>query len=123
VLNSITGRYPVPGTTPAQIPLIEQDESLMILACANPRREVEAVASLIWDWIRRDPDLRLNECAVIVHDMERYQHEIEQVFESIYNLPYHLIDGASGSAGRLEDAAAALLGLCFTEYTRRIYSL
>ena len=98
---------------------LEQDDSLMILACANPRREVEAVASLIWDWIRRDPDLRLNECAVIVHDMERYQHEIEQVFESIYNLPYHLIDGVSGSAGRLEDAAAALLGLCFTEYTRR----
>ena len=97
---------------------MEQDESLMILACANPRREVEAVASLIWDWIRRDQDLRLNECAVIVHDMERYQHEIEQVFESIHNLPYHLIDGQSGSAGRLEDAAEALLGLCFTEYTR-----
>ena len=98
---------------------LEQDDSLMILACANPRREVEAVASLIWDWIRRDPDLKLNECAVIVHDMERYQHEIEQVFESIHNLPYHLIDGASGSAGRLEDAATALLALCFTEYSRR----
>ena len=98
---------------------LEQDESLLVLACANPRREVESVASLIWDWIRRDPDLRLNECAVIVHDMERYQHEIEQVFESIYSLPYHLIDGISGSAGRLEDAANSLLGLCFTEYTRR----
>jgi len=62
---------------------LEQDESLIVLACANPRREVEAVASLIWDWIRRDPDLRLNECAVIVHDMNLYQHQIEQVFESI----------------------------------------
>ena len=31
---------------------LDQDDSLMILACANPRREVEAVASLIWDWIR-----------------------------------------------------------------------
>ncbi|HBL56863.1 MAG TPA: hypothetical protein DDZ36_13725, partial [Deltaproteobacteria bacterium] len=101
-----------------------QDESLMVLACANPRREVEAVASLIWDWIRRDPDLRLNECAVIVHDMGLYQHEIEQVFESIYNLPYQLIDGISGSAGRLEDAANSLLGLCFTEYTRKdLFSL
>ena len=103
---------------------LEQDESLMVLACANPRREVEAVASLIWDWIRRDPDLRLNECAVIVHDMDRYQFEIEQVFESIYNLPYHLIDGINGSAGRLEDAANSLLGLCFTEYSRRdLFSL
>ena len=101
-----------------------QDESLMVLACANPRREVEAVASLIWDWIRRDPDLRLNECAVIVHDMGLYQHEIEQVFESIYNLPYQLIDGINGSAGRLEDAANSLLGLCFTEYTRKdLFSL
>ena len=103
---------------------LEQDESLMVLACANPRREVEAVASLIWDWIRRDPDLRLNECAVIVHDMNLYQHQIEQVFESIYNLPYHLIDGISGSAGRLEDAANSLLGLCFTEYSRHdLFSL
>ena len=41
------------------------------------------------------------------------------IFESIYKLPYHIIDGASASAGRLEDAASALLGLCFTEYTRR----
>jgi exodeoxyribonuclease V gamma subunit len=94
---------------------LEQDESLVVLVCANPRREVEAVANLIWDCIRRDPDLQLNECALIVHDMELYQHEIEQVFESIYNLPYHLIDGISGSASRLEDAANSLLGLCFTE--------
>ena len=98
---------------------LDQDDSLMILACANPRREVEAVASLIWDWIRLDSNLCFNECAVIVHDMERYQNEIEQVFESIYKLPYHLIDGVSGSAGRLEEAAEALLSLCFTEYTRR----
>ena len=98
---------------------LEQDNSLVVLACANPRREVEAVANMIWDLIRRDPDIRLNDCAVIAHDMELYQLEIEQVFESIYDLPYHLIDGISGSAGRLEDAANSLLGLCFTEYSRR----
>jgi len=98
---------------------LEQDNSLVVLACANPRREVEAVANMIWDLIRNDPDLKLNDCAVITHDMELYQHEIEQVFESIHDLPYHLIDGISGSAGRLEDAANSLLGLCFTEYSRR----
>ena len=98
---------------------LEQDDSLVVLACANPRREVEAVANMIWDLIRNDPDLKLNDCAVITHEMELYQHEIEQVFESIHDLPYHLIDGISGSAGRLEDAANSLLGLCFTEYSRR----
>ena len=98
---------------------LEQDNSFVVLACANPRREVEAVANMIWDLIRNDPDLKLNDCAVITHDMELYQHEIEQVFESIHDLPYHLIDGISGSAGRLEDAANSLLGLCFTEYSRR----
>ena len=98
---------------------LEQDNSLVVMACANPRREVEAVANMIWDLIRNDPDLKLNDCAVITHDMELYQHEIEQVFESIHDLPYHLIDGISGSAGRLEDAANSLLGLCFTEYSRR----
>ncbi|GIT03857.1 MAG: hypothetical protein CM1200mP28_11160 [Deltaproteobacteria bacterium] len=51
--------------------------------------------------VRNDPDLKLNDCAVITHDMELYQHEIEQVFESIHDLPYHLIDGISGKGGRL----------------------
>ena len=60
---------------------MKQDESLMVLACSNPRREVESVASLIWDWVRKEPDLMLNDCAVIVNNMETYQHEIEQVFE------------------------------------------
>ena len=31
---------------------MKQDESIMVLACSNPRREVEAVANLIWDWIQ-----------------------------------------------------------------------
>ncbi|MDC0188204.1 exodeoxyribonuclease V subunit gamma, partial [bacterium] len=69
--------------------------------------------------ILNDPDLKLNDFAVITHDMELYQQEIEQVFESIHQLPYHLIDGISGSAGRLEEAVNSLLGLCFTEYSRR----
>jgi len=98
---------------------LEQDNSLVVLTCANPRREVEAVANMIWDLIRNDPDLKLNDCAVIAHNMELYQHEIEQVFESNHDLPYHLIDGISESAGRLEEAANSLLGLCFTEYSRR----
>ncbi len=98
---------------------MDQDNSLVVMACANPRREVEAVANMIWELISNDPDLKLNDCAVIAHDMEFYQHEIEQVFESIYDLPFHLIDGISGSAGRLEEAVNSLLGLCFTEYSRR----
>ena len=92
---------------------MEQDNSLVVMSCANPRREVEAVANMIWDLILNDPDLKLNDIAVITHDMELYQHEIEQVFESIHQLPYHLIDGISGRAGRLEDAVNSLLGLCF----------
>jgi len=103
---------------------LKQDESIVVLACANPRREVEAVGNLIWHLIRKDQNLKLNECALIVNDMKLYQHEIEQVFESIYSIPYHLIDGVSGSVSRLEDAAISLLGLCFTEYTRRdVFSL
>ncbi len=98
---------------------MDQDNSLVVMACANPRREVEAVANMIWDLIRNDSDLKLNDCAVITHNMELYQHEIEQVFESIHDLSYHLVDGISGSAGRLEDAVNSLLGLCFTEYSRR----
>ena len=97
---------------------MKQDNSLVVLACANPRREVEAVANMIWDLILNESDLKLNDCAVIAHDMELYQHEIEQVFESIHDLPFHLVDGISGSSGRLEDAVNSLLGLCFTEYSR-----
>ena len=98
---------------------MEQDDSLIVLACSNPRREVEAVASLIWDWVKNEPDLMLNDCAVIINNMDLYQHEIEHVFESTHNLPFHIIDGVSGVTSRLEEAANSLLGLCFTEYTRK----
>ena len=97
---------------------LEQDQSLQLLACTSPRREAEAVGSLIWEWVHQDPELRFNEIAVVAYEIERYQHEVEDVFQSLHGLPCQLIDGVSGSASRLQEATKRLLELCDGDYTR-----
>ena len=96
----------------------EQDQSIQLLACTSHRREAEAVGSLIWESVHQDPELRFNEIAVIAYEIERYQHELEDVFHNLHDLPFQLIDGVSGSASRLQDAAKKMLELCDRDYTR-----
>jgi len=96
-----------------------QDASLEILACPNPSREAEIVANTIWDTVRHTPGLRFHEIAVIVPDMATYQHELEQAFEALHDLPYNLIDGTSSSASRLAEVAEGLLQLGDSNYSRR----
>ncbi|MBF0238719.1 MAG: exodeoxyribonuclease V subunit gamma [SAR324 cluster bacterium] len=101
---------------PLQLP---QDDSLVVMACPNVRREVEIVTNEIWKLLQSHVDLRMNQIAVIIPDMERYQTDVEIVFQSIHRLPYNLIDGVSLRAGRLLDGALKLFGLCLTDYTRK----
>ncbi|MGK5092058.1 exodeoxyribonuclease V subunit gamma [Deltaproteobacteria bacterium TL4] len=100
-------------------PLVPQDESLQILACPNLRREIEIIANEIWHLVKTQAELHLNQIAVIIPDMASYQTDLELVFQSLHNIPYNLMDGISTQAGRLLDGAIQLLGLCFTDYTRK----
>ena len=98
---------------------LTQDSSIEILTCPNPSREAEIVANTVWDTVRKTPGLRFHEIAVIVPDMATYQHELEQAFEALHDLPYNLIDGMSSSASRLAEAAECLLQLGYSDYSRR----
>ena len=98
---------------------LAQDVSLEIIACPNPSREAEIVANTVWDTVRNTPGLRFHEIAVIVPEMATYQHELEQAFEALHDLPFNLIDGTSSSASRLAEAAECLLQLGYSDYSRR----
>ena len=103
---------------PASGPLAQPDPSFRILGCPSPRREAEIVANSIWDLLLEEPSLDLRDIAVMVTDMGAYQSEIESAFQRIHAIPYNLVDGRTGRAARLIDAALLLLALPESRFNR-----
>ena len=102
----------------------ENDDSLVVMGCAGPQREAEAVASSIWSLLEREPDLTFQDIAVMVTDMATYQTELESAFHRIHEIPYNLVDGVVGRASRLIDAVLLLLELPETRFDReRVFRL
>ncbi len=98
------------------------DASVEVVGCPTIRREVEQVANRIWELVQThsgSTPLRFNEIAVIAPDLRVYQWELEQVFRSLYRLPYHLVDGHHGASGALMEAARQLLHLGLGDVSRR----
>ena len=107
------------GATQLMLPA---DGSLEVVGCPTVRREVEQVANRIWELVQdssHPEPLRFNEIAVIAPDLSLYQWELEQVFRSLYRLPYHLVDGHHGASGALMEAARQLLHLGLGDFSRR----
>jgi exodeoxyribonuclease V gamma subunit len=105
---------------PADAPQRERDPSLRILACPSVRREVETVASAIWDLVEETPDLRFHEIAVLFPEGDRalYLPQIEAVFRAARHLPHHLTDLPLTSASPLAEVALRLLDLPGSRLTR-----
>lgn len=101
-----------------------RDDSLVILQCPTVQREVEIVASEIWELIRRAREngesLRFNDIAVIVNQSEReaYQSRIRSVFKDTYDIPHNIVDITARSNRRYLEAVGLLLALPFSRFTR-----
>ena len=93
------------------VPLPENDTSLMVMGCPSPRREAEVVANTIFQLMLHDSELKLQDIAIIVTDMDTYQTEVESALLRTHNLPFNLVDGVTGRASRLIDAVILLLEL------------
>jgi exonuclease V gamma subunit len=104
-----------PGTNAARL---AQDTSLQVVACPGPYREVETVHASIVDNLRRQPDLKQTDVAVLVTDMPRYRPAIQAVFDrDPQPLRYNLADFSAVELnfGR---AVGGLLDLALESFTR-----
>jgi exodeoxyribonuclease V gamma subunit len=89
-----------------------------ILACPNPRREIEIAAAEIRARLDADPTLRAHDVAVwIAGEAARYLAQAPSAFEAV-NVPCHLIDAPMDDRGRIGEAVLALLELPTSAMTR-----
>ncbi|HEX3761544.1 MAG TPA: exodeoxyribonuclease V subunit gamma [Kofleriaceae bacterium] len=108
-------RAPGPGELVAAAP----DAGVTVLACPNPRREIEVIAAEARRRLDVDPALRAHEIAVwIAGDAERYLAQAPSAFDAV-GVPCHLIDAPIDDRGRIGEAVLALLELPTSAMTRR----
>jgi exodeoxyribonuclease V gamma subunit len=96
-----------------------RDAGVGVLACPNPRREVEVIASEARRRLDADPTLCAHEIAVwIAGDAEYYLAQAPSAFEAV-GVPCHLIDAPIDDRGRIGEAVLALLELPTSSMARR----
>jgi len=93
-------------------------------ACApSVIREVESVYnSILWN-LQQNPDLALNEIAVLVTDMSTYRFVLEQVFETLNHqhgkqLAYAIVDSTAAKESRYAEAVVDLFSVLEDDFIR-----
>ncbi|MEO8706720.1 MAG: exodeoxyribonuclease V subunit gamma [Kofleriaceae bacterium] len=90
-----------------------------VLACPNPRREVEVIATEVRRLLDADLTLSAHELALwIAGDSEYYLAQAPSAFEAV-GVPCHLIDAPVDDRGRIGEAVLALLDLPTSTMARR----
>ncbi len=102
-------------------PLRADDESVLILAHASVRRELEAVASEIWRLLEGDETLRFDDIAVLVPEgsAQEYLAHLAPVFREAHEIPHRRVDLPAGSDDGVTAAVDLVLGLALGRFTRQ----
>jgi exodeoxyribonuclease V gamma subunit len=91
------------------------DDSVTVLPCPSPRRELEAIAAEIWRLLRDParPDLRFTDVAIVVPPAaaDTYLPLAAAVLREASDLPHTIIDGAPAHGSRVLEAVELLLAL------------
>lgn len=127
-----TDDEPAPATTTALARLLadvrarrapaggpSEAAGVTVLACPNPRREIEAIAAEARRRLDADPTLSAHEvCVWIAGDPEAYLAQAPAAFEAV-GVPCHLVDAPIDDRGRIGEAVLALLELPTSPLARR----
>ena len=104
-------------TAPSGPPATEV--GITVLACPNPRREIEAIAAEVRRQLDADPALHAHQIAVwIAGDADGYLAQATSAFEAV-GVPCHLVDAPIDDRGRIAEAMLALLELPTSGMARR----
>ncbi|NVB82143.1 MAG: hypothetical protein HOV81_27425, partial [Kofleriaceae bacterium] len=98
---------------------IDAAAGIRVLACPDPRREIEIVAAEIRTRLDADPTLHARDIGVwLATSQERYLAQAPAAFEAV-GVPWHLIDAPLDDRGRIGEAVLALLELPTGPMSRR----
>lgn len=119
-----------PRTEEARVDAFRGDRSVTFLECPGARREIEAIASELWQLVRASeaehvaggpPPLRFNEIAVVLAGREPEVHRahVASVFQEHHGIPHHHLDVPIRGSSRVVEALELLLALPYSEFTRQ----
>jgi exodeoxyribonuclease V gamma subunit len=111
------GRLPAPERVP-------QDDTLQILACPEIHREAETVLQGILGALASDPQLRPDEIAVLVPNLEKYRYVLSAVFGRTAegdpgHVPFNLADTSAATESDYARAVRQLFGLALGRFSRK----
>ncbi len=100
---------------------LRADRSICVLACPGVRREVETIASEIWELLRRDKTLRFHDIGVVVglKEAPRYLPQIAAVFSETRSIPMHVLDLPMATDSRVIEAIELLMAMPFGGFGRQ----
>ncbi|HSD90890.1 MAG TPA: exodeoxyribonuclease V subunit gamma [Kofleriaceae bacterium] len=114
LLADVLHRRLAPASASGELP-----PGVRVLACPDPRREIEIVAAEIRSRLDSDPALHARDVGVwIASNAERYLAQAPAAFEAV-GVPWHLIDAPIDDRGRIGEAVLALLELPTGSMARR----
>lgn len=82
-------------TSSQKQPILTNDDSITLHACHSEQREVEVLYDYLLTILEQDPSIDLNDCVVMVADIEHYAPYIQAVFDNAPKsryLPYTISD-------------------------------
>ncbi len=114
LMTDVLHRSPAGGAVAAGTPA-----GLCVMACPDPRREIEIVAAEVRRQLDADPTLLARDIGVwLASSDERYLAQAPAAFEAV-GVPWHLIDAPIDDRGRIGEAVLALLELPTSAMSRR----
>lgn len=97
----------------------ENDGSIRIFSASSISREVETVINSITYNIKNNPDLKLNDIAILVPNIEKYKSHIIFNFEKNKFLKFNLTDSSALEDSNYGKAVIALLNILNDNLTRK----
>jgi exodeoxyribonuclease V gamma subunit len=98
-----------------------RDPSVRVLEHASVRREIEAVASEIWELVLNDETMRFDEIGVLVPDgqAEGYLAHLPAVFAEAHDIPHRVVGVPVPARSGIAEAVDLLLALPLGRFTRQ----
>ena len=119
------GFQPSPDLIREALAQEKERPGLVVAGAPGAYREAESIYQSILYLIERDPDLSLNDIAILVPDMPAYRPALESVFErnrendQLPPIPYNLTDFSAGETSSYASGVSALLKLVGSPLTRK----
>jgi exodeoxyribonuclease V gamma subunit len=102
-----------------QLPLNQPDNSLAMVSCYSPMREVEALHDYLLNLFKADHSLQPGDVLVAVSDVDAYTPIIRAVFDETENpIPYSVNESFAGKESALLKGLLALLDISQWRFTR-----